>query len=916
MSNITSLNNWFTFLCGLYDKINNEKIKKLDILNEINNLLLIFFICKNNDIDDNYNFFIIYEKFCNSLLIDNQPHSRQHGHLSSDKLYKKIYDYYCNPDNNNCVLNILFNVKLIEKYGINDIPNICNLSKNIKCGKTIQNIFRYIYEYFNNITIQSKSIKELSLNDLDFYIFGDEYHIFIEKIYNDQKKKLKQYFIPIILKEYIINKIDIKDSESFYDPCAGLGSFINVVIKYIKDNKGNYNNFIKNLYANECNDNMYKILSMNMLIHDIPIKNFNKLNSLNLTYCNKILNNFDVIVTNPIYYTDNNNYYKPLLKKNNDMGKYIMHIYHSLKVGGRCGIISDIEILSTDLDNIKLRKFILKNTNLYKIIITISTCILFFIKGSKTNNVEFRKLKFKECNKIIEYDILLRIVNIKDIIKNNYSLKYNDYIKQNHLHLSQRHGLTDCKEYIKLELICNTNPDFKYCTSKDLKNANMEYNKDKYKFYNISKNLLYLDTYKINKESIIFNKYNIYYDFKFTTSDKVIYVSLNDAFINIMNLKYIFYYIKIFNQNVSLSKQEINNLLILNLKLEHQNEIIKLFDEYFIKYDINEYIKYLGHFDIFQVLINKKYNIFDDLQEYINTIKEAEKLINNQINWDFKIKINYLKIINYGYNIFNIYKNKESIKELNLIFLKLINTLIDLYNIKYNKNLMIKSIFNKYEQQQSQIKKITEICNFYNYDIDHTTNFKFKINTLSQNNLLYLNTFDTKNDIIIISINETKNIIDKYLNNSINLNGLVCKLKIDFYEFINFKYIFYYFKFIFLLNNKSKYINQDQILIPYISLEKQYKFMNKIDKIINHKSYSNQLKIEIENIIKIINNMTILNNNIKSSTLDIESYKTLYEPYEESDDSEESDVSEKSDNSEESEDSQFSNESEYLEESD
>jgi hypothetical protein len=92
--------------------------------------------------------------------------------------------------------------------------------------------------------------------------------------------------------------------------------------------------------------------------------------------------------------------------------------------------------------------------------------------------------------------------------------------------------------------------------------------------------------------------------------------------------------------------------------------------------------------------------------------------------------------------------------------------------------------------------------------------------------------------------------------------------------------------------------------------------MNKIDKIINHKSYSNQLKIEIENIIKIINNMTILNNNIKSSTLDIESYKTLYEPYEESDDSEESDVSEKSDNSEESEDSQFSNESEYLEESD
>ena len=101
--------------------------------------------------------------------------------------------------------------------------------------------------------------------------------------------------------------------------------------------------------------------------------------------------------------------------------------------------------------------------------------------------------------------------------------------------------------------------------------------------------------------------------------------------------------------------------------------------------------------------------------------------------------------------------------------------------------------------------------------------------------------------------------------------------------FVNFKslkckYLYYYLNtFRIELMKKAKYgsglghislldIKNFKVIVP--SLEHQEEIINKIEKLNEHnshyESYSNMLKTEINNIMEIINNMTILSNNNKS----------------------------------------------------
>ena len=66
-----------------------------------------------------------------------------------------------------------------------------------------------------------------------------------------------------------------KYNEIFYEPAAGTGGFIHHCINYIKSNNKNkdINIFKNNIYANECNPEVYKSLFFNMLMRDIKLDN-------------------------------------------------------------------------------------------------------------------------------------------------------------------------------------------------------------------------------------------------------------------------------------------------------------------------------------------------------------------------------------------------------------------------------------------------------------------------------------------------------------------------------------------------------------------------------------------------------------------------------------------------------------------
>jgi type I restriction-modification system DNA methylase subunit len=883
MTNIISSTEWLNFIWTLHNKVRNGKGVKLTglgALNEINNFLLILFLSrklKDYDLDDTCSLKYMYDKFCSPEAEQKEKKLKDPNYNN----YKKLHEHYCDPTNDDCVLLQLINNDIIKKYLKNDVTVICSLCDNNETGRTILDIFKYMYEHFQNIAKNNglEDINELSIDDFGFDAFGNAYEKFKQQSCEDSGKTTGQHFTPVIAKEYIINELKIKDTEIFYEPCAGSGGFIHTSMKYIKNNNGDYIKFVKNLFANECNGEIYKPLSINMLIHDIPIDKINKQDSLDMNWCLKYQNKFDVIATNPPFgqgdKTEKNEYWGPLVTGKNvikdAMAQFIMHMYQSLKDGGRCGTVSDRGIISNGTDGKnswenKLRKFLLENTNLYKIVLLppgtfsytkFATCMLFFTKGSKTEKVEFRDLSFNEVNidgqktKVINEDKLLGVIDIKTIKEKNYSLKPDDYFKEEVVIKEE-----DQDKWVKLGDVINIIFGTRITKSKD------EVNKDSigaYPVYGGGDITFYTNKHNRDGETIIISRFGV--------SPKCVRVIkdnffLNDSGMSIQiknnnfNINYLKYYL-LFNQNniyknyttgqAQLNTETnklLNEFMIPNLTIDHQNEIVQFLDEQFESYNINNLKKDVP---IFKLLIAKQYEMAAELLHVVYRQMAAEQEV----------------------------KNIE--KDMKAIF-----------------NLNIDKL------EDCETKKLGEICEF-NFGT-RITKSKDEVNKDSIDAYpvygggditFYTNKYNRNSETIIISRFGVSPKCVRVIKNKFFLNDSGMSIQIKNTNF-NINYLKYYL----LFNQNNIYKNYtagqaqlntetnkllNKFMIPMPSLEKQQEIVNKIEKFENYKlqyiEHANMIKEELDNYIKYINDNeideninynNIINDNESEADLEIE----------------------------------------------
>ena len=861
MTNIISSTEWLNFIWTLHNKVRNGKGVKLTglgALNEINNFLLILFLSrklKDYDLDDTCSLKYMYDKFCSPEAEQKEKKLKDPNYNN----YKKLHEHYCDPTNDDCVLLQLINNDIIKKYLKNDVTVICSLCDNNETGRTILDIFKYMYEHFQNIAKNNglEDINELSIDDFGFDAFGNAYEKFKQQSCEDSGKTTGQHFTPVIAKEYIINELKIKDTEIFYEPCAGSGGFIHTSMKYIKNNNGDYIKFVKNLFANECNGEIYKPLSINMLIHDIPIDNINKQDSLDMNWCLKYQNKFDVIATNPPFgqgdKTEKNEYWGPLVSGKNvikdAMAQFIMHMYQSLKDGGRCGTVSDRGIISNGTDGKnswenKLRKFLLENTNLYKIVLLppgtfsytkFATCMLFFTKGSKTEKVEFRDLSFNEINidgqktKVINEDKLLGVIDIKTIKEKNYSLKPDDYFKEEVVIKEE-----DKDKWVKLGDIVKFNiggtpsrKEAKYyegnnlwISVSELNNTIINDTKEKITDLGIKESSVKL----IKKGSILMIfKLSIG---KMGIAGKDMYCNEAIMFFkhdNDITNKYLYYYLSLNNLSKyasgqigigSLNKTSLYNITLPNLSIDHQEDIVKFLDEQFENYNINNLKKDVP---IFKLLIAKQYEMAAELLHVVYRQMAAE----------LEVK--------------NIEKDMKAI-----------------FNLNINK------------LEDCETKKLGDICEIKNYKpikIEKSNNTgKYPFYNCSILGHLWSDEYQYEDDVLLINKVNGSGKCRIYHNNgkfSIAANMLIFKTSNNkFFEKLlnyNTKIISKKFK-----GGDKKALNLEDfknIIFPIPSLEKQKEIVNKIEKFENYKlqyiDHANMIKEELDNYIKYINDNEI-----------------------------------------------------------
>jgi len=342
-----------------------------------------------------------------------------------------------------------------------------------------------------DITNQSTYKKLITkLNAFDFEsieedVLGEAYEEVIKDVMIG--KTLGQFFTPPKVKKMMVKLIDpqVKADgtiEKIFDPAMGTGGFLITCLRHLigQSKTKNINldwEFIRKfgVGGREAEADTYQLAVSNMLISSGHM--FDALEKGD-SIRSPITNKYDIILANPPFGIDGLDYndiehklrneYLPI-KSNSAVPLFLQAIIYMLRVGGRCAVVlpEGQELFSKNKALTSVREFLMKTCDLKEVIYlpagtfthtSIKTCVFYFIKKrecndaltikiktSKTTNKETEreyefskthvtpKVNFYDYNldNDVKHELINGGVSIDELSKNNYSLNYAEYLKDN-----------------------------------------------------------------------------------------------------------------------------------------------------------------------------------------------------------------------------------------------------------------------------------------------------------------------------------------------------------------------------------------------------------------------------------------------------------------------------------------------------
>jgi len=586
-----------TIINACHNKLYNASISGFKALNDIMNifiLVLLEYVFKSKPASLNE---LIEIKKTNLFLNDNEIEEYKSYLLNINKFIQKfeIINNFSSIWRN----YIIFLASLFPSlYDKDDTKFNCKEE-------------RIIVDVFKTIASLSKDINDDFINDLSIK-HGNIYEYFIGYCgKNENSKAFGQFFTPKPFINAILNDCGFKEminnleieNPTLYDPAMGSGGLLGLTYTTCKDKiQSNH------IYGCEIEKDTMRYGESSILI---TTKEFNN----NLIRCNTLDRNtnpylrdnkkFDIIVSNPPFGTQTN--YKDLIpddyredKKYKDdiypiqtTGEklFIQNIIYLMADGGICALIlPDGELMTKNDTNKTIRKFILDNCKIIKIVevdngvfkhTNIKTKVL-ILKKEKTVDSDY-EIDYMNINKKCETKLIKKFKLNEDY---QFTIKTNNY---NDININN----PDI-EIKTLGEVCETITGPKK-RSKDAKTEGL------YPLYYCSiLGNLYLDTYDYSNEGIIINKTNgngkamVYYGSnKYNVGETTIHFKANTDKIK---TKYIYYLLltnkEILEQNYKgLNQKSITDKDLFSIKipipsLEQQEEVIKTIE------DINNLIEY------------------------------------------------------------------------------------------------------------------------------------------------------------------------------------------------------------------------------------------------------------------------------------------------------------------------------------
>ena len=323
---------------------------------------------------------------------------------------------------------------------------------------------------------------------------GDMYEFLLSEIATAGKNG--QFRTPRHIIQMMVELVDPKLGERIGDPACGtggflLGSYQHILTQYTSEERrfkdingftrGTYGDKLTNpklwkqlrentFFGYDFDQTMVRIGLMNLMLHGITQPNIEKIDTLSKKYNED--NSYDVILANPpfkgsIDKGDINEGFKLGTTKTELL--FVNRIFNSLKLGGRAAVIvpDGVSFRSSKahkqarkilIDECELQGVINMPSGVFKPYAGVSTTVLIFVKGGKTERVWFYDMtadgyslddkrdkidqndipdivqSWKDKNKNDETDRKAKhfMIPVEEIVENGYDLSINRYKEVEH----------------------------------------------------------------------------------------------------------------------------------------------------------------------------------------------------------------------------------------------------------------------------------------------------------------------------------------------------------------------------------------------------------------------------------------------------------------------------------------------------
>lgn len=273
-------------------------------------------------------------------------------------------------------------------------------------GKNGSGIIQEIYkDARTNISSPANLNKIITnIDQLDWFSarqdgLGDLYEGLLQKNANEKKSGAGQYFTPRPLINVMVRCLAPQLGERCNDPAAGTFGFMISMHEYLKKQHHDFERLSIEQYDFQTKEALsgcelvpdaHRLALMNAMLHGIEpnIELGDTLSSLG-----ESMKGYDVVMSNPPFGTKRGGE-KPTrsdftIDSSNKQLNFVMHIYKSLKTGGRAAVVLPDNVLFQDGDGTKVRRDLMDKCRLHTIL-RLPTGI-FYAQGVKTNVLFFER---------------------------------------------------------------------------------------------------------------------------------------------------------------------------------------------------------------------------------------------------------------------------------------------------------------------------------------------------------------------------------------------------------------------------------------------------------------------------------------------------------------------------------------------